>query len=119
MAVEKIIQAVAQAIAKELHKIWHTLRLNVEDDMDDFADKLFEKNIISRGVRKSNDFNKMMNAFVSTMDTFKTIEKCKEHCSTLLTILDDIEGGARRTSRSLKESWETAVRCIIKIDFSL
>ena len=106
------------AIAEELRKIWHTLSVNVEDDMDDFANMLFEKDIITRGARKSKDFNTMMDVFVSTMDTFESVEEYKEHCSAFLTILDDIGGGARRTSRRLKESWKTVVRDAVMIDFS-
>ena len=107
------------AIAEELRKIWHTLSVNVEDDMDDFANMLFEKDIITKGARKSKDFNAIMDVFVSTMDTFESVKEYKEHCSALLTILDDIGGGARRTSRRLKESWKTVVRDTVMIDFSL
>ena len=86
--------------------------------MDDFANMLFEKGIISRGARKSKDFNTMMDAFISIMDMFKSFKEYKEHCLTLLAILDDIGGGARLTSRRLKESWETVVRDTVMIDFS-
>ena len=75
---------------------------------------LFEKDIISRNVRKSKDFDTMMDKYISIMVTFKSVEEYKEHCLTLLAILDDIGGGARRTSRSLKESWKD----IIEIDCS-
>ena len=113
------MEKLTQTIAKELRKMWHTLRLNVEDDMTDLADKLFEEDIITKGVRNTRDFDKMMDAFVSTMDSFETNEEYEKHCSTLLKILDDIGAGARRTSRSLKESWKTAVKDTVKIDFLL
>ena len=106
-------------IAEELRKIWHTLSANVEDDMDDFANMLFEKDIITRGARKSKDFNTMMDVFISTMDTFKSVEEYKEHCSALLMILDHIGGGARRTSHHLKESWKTVMRDTVMTNFSL
>ena len=106
------------AIAEELRKIWCTLSDNVEGDMDGFADKLFEGGIISKDVRKSKNFNTMMDAFVSIMGTFERFEEYKEHCLTLLAILDDIGGGARHVSLRLKESWEIVVRNTILTDFS-
>ena len=106
------------AIAEELRKIWCILSASVEGDMDGFANKLFEGGIISKDVRKSKDFNTMMDVFVSTMGTFERFEEYKEHCLTLLVILNDIGGGAGQVSLRLKKSWEIVVRNTVLTDFS-
>ena len=98
--------------------MWATLKDSLEHEMDDFAAKLFAKGIIGRGVRKNKNYEAMMDAFVTAMALFETVEDFKEYCSKLLDILKDIGGTAvERTGATLKESWNTAVRREYGIDF--
>ena len=94
----------------ELKKIWSILSDNLEDDLDEFAQKLYEKNIITKGTRKKKDYEVMMDKFVGFMDLLKTEEEYKDHCCILLAILDGIGGAATRIGANLRESWKIAVK---------
>ena len=100
----------------ELTKIWAILSDNLEDEIDEFAKKLYEKEIIGKRARKMKDYETMMDTFVSSMAVFDTVEKFEGHCSTLLDILADIRGAAKITGATLRQSWKIAVKneCGIK-----
>ena len=108
-----------RTLEDELIKIWSTLSGNLEDEIDEFAKKLYEKGIIGKGVRKTKDCQAMMDTFVSSMAVFDTIEKFEGHCSTLLDILADIGGAAKITGTTLWKSWKIAVKNKYGIEFLL
>ena len=103
----------------ELTKIWSTLSDNLEDEIDRFAKRLYEKEIIGKGARDKKEYNTMMDAFISSMAVFDTIEKIEDHCSTLLDILADIGGAAKITGANLRKSWKIAVKNEYGIKFLL
>ena len=101
----------------ELTKIWSTLSDNLEGEIDRFAKRLYEKEIIGKGARDKKEYNTMMDAFISSMAVFDTIEKIEDHCSILLDILADIEGAAKITGANLRKSWKIAVKNEYGIEF--
>ena len=104
-------------IRDEVQKKWSTLSDSLEDDLDDFAKKLFGKGVITKGARKKKDYNAMMDAFVNGMDHLTTVQEYKDHCSTLLAILTDIGGNAGTTGDELKGLWNIAVKKEHGFDF--
>ena len=101
----------------ELIKKWSILSENLEEDLDKFAEKLFEKGIISMGARRKKSYGAMMDTFIASMNVCDTVEQLDDHCSKLLDILDDIGGAASRIGASLGMSWRTAVKNKYGIDF--
>ena len=70
------IKKLRQTIKDEVNRISATLHDNVRASMDDFADLLFEKGIISRGTRRSKDYNDIMDEFVNVLTFLETV-----HCA--------------------------------------
>ena len=103
----------------ELTKVWARLADILEDEIDRFANRLYEKDIIAKGARDKKEYNIMMDAFVSSMAVLDTIEKMENHCSTLLDILSDIGGAAKTTGANLRKSWGIAVKNEYGIEFLL
>ena len=101
----------------ELTKMWARLADILEDEIDRFANRLYEKDIIAKGARDKKEYNIMMDAFVSSMAVLDTIEKMENHCSTLLDILSDIGGAAKTTGANLRKSWGIAVKNEYGIEF--
>ena len=97
--------------------MWSTLSDNLENEIDEFTKKLYEKEIIGKGVRKAKNYEAMMDEFMSSMDGFGTVEEFEGHCSTLLDILADIGGGAKTIGAALGKSWKIAVENKIGIEF--
>ena len=85
--------------------------------MDDFADLLFEKGIISRGTRRSKDYNDIMDEFVNVLTFLETVQECKDHCSTLIDVLTDVGGAPRRTGVALSKKLNSSVKDKVGIDF--
>ena len=71
----------------ELTKMWARLADILEDEIDRFANRLYEKDIIAKGARDKKEYNIMMDAFISSMAVLDTIENIENHCSTLLDII--------------------------------
>ena len=103
----------------ELTKMWVTLADILEDEIDRFANMLYEKDIIAKGARDKKEYNVMMDAFINSMAALDTIEKIENHCSTLLDILSDIGGAAKTTGANLRKSWRIAVKNEYGIEFLL
>ena len=103
----------------ELTKMWSTLADILEDEIDRFANRLYEKDIIAKGARDKKEYNVMMDAFISSMAALDTTEKIENHCSTLLDILSDIGGAAKTTGANLRKSWRIAVKNEYGIEFLL
>ena len=97
--------------------MWAKLSDSVEDEMDDFSKKLFEKDVIAKGVRKSKDYNKIMDAFLSAMPLFETVKDFQDHCLKLLNVLMELGGNPARSGDALKKSWNTAIKDKFGIDF--
>ena len=107
-----------QTIKDEVTGISATLHDNVRASMDDFAELLFEKGIISRGTRRSKDFNYIMDEFINVLTVLlETEQECKEHCSTLIHALTDIGGAPRRTGVALSRKLNSSVKDKVGIDF--
>ena len=51
------------AIRDEVTSKWVKLGDSLKDDIEEFADKLFEKNIITKGARKNKDLKALMDNF--------------------------------------------------------
>ena len=106
-----------QTIKDEVEGISATLHDNVRASMDDFAELLFEKGIISRGTRRSKDYNDIMDEFLNVLTLLETEQECKEHCSTLIDVLTDIGGAPRRTGVALSKKLNSSVKDKVGIDF--
>ena len=106
-----------QAIKDEVDGISATLHDNVRASMDDFADLLFEKGIISRGTRRSKDYNDIMDEFVNALTFFETVQECKDHCYKLIDVLTDIGGVARIAGVALSRKLNSSVKDKVGIDF--
>ena len=96
--------------------MWSSLGDSVEDEMEDFATMLFEKEIIGRRARNAKDYNAMMDSFIKCMIHFTTAQEYQDHCSSLLDILADIGGPAKKAGNKLRGSWNTAVKDKVGID---
>ena len=96
---------------------WATLSESVEDKMDDFSKQLFEKGVIPKEVRKSKDYNKVMDTFLSAMPLFETVKEFQDHCLKLVDVLIRLGGDATRNGIALKDSWNTAVKDKFGINF--
>ena len=103
----------------ELTKMWVTLADILEDEIDRFANRLYEKDIIAKGARDKKEYNVMMDVFISSMAVLDTIKKIENHCSTLLDILSDIGGAAKTSGANLRKSWRIAVKNEYGIEFLL
>ena len=106
-----------QTIKDEVTGISATLHDNVRASMDDFADLLFEKGVISRGVKRSKDYGAIMDEFVNALTFCETVQECKDHCSTLIDVLTDIGGVARKAGVALSKKWNSSVKDKVRIDF--
>ena len=106
-----------QTLKSELIKIWSKLSDNLENEIDEFTKKLYENKIIGKGLRKTKNYEEMMDMFISSMDGFDTMQEFEGHCSTLLDILADIGGGAKIIGAALGKSWKIAVESKYGIRF--
>lgn len=88
---------------------WTAVIGSVENEIEDFARKLFEKKIIGPRARDDKKLDAMLDGFIKCMDIFETVKECQDHCSDLLGILADIGGPAVRMSDVLRDLWRTAV----------
>ena len=104
-------------IRGELTKKWSVLGDSLENDMKEFPSKLYEKDIITKGTRKEQDYKITMDAYINSMELLTTVEEYDDHCSSLLLILADIGGPANKIGNQLKESWKSAVKEKCGIDF--
>ena len=111
------VRELRYTIKDKLVEMWATLSDSVEDEMDYFSQKLFEKGVIARQVRRSKDYNKIMDAFLSAMPLFGTVKEFQDHCLKLLDVLMEIGGNATKSGNALKKSWNTAVKDKFGIDF--
>ena len=111
------IKKLRQAIKDMVDGISATLHDNVRASMDDFADLLFEKGIISKGVKRSKDYDAIMDEFVNALTFCETVQECKDHCSTLIDVLTDIGGVARKAGVALSKKWNSSVKDKVGIDF--
>ena len=105
-----------QTIKDGLVGMWSMLGGSVEEEMKDFATMLFEKEIIGWRARKDRDYEAMMDSFIQCMATFTTVQEYQHHCSTLLDILADIGGPAKKSGNKLRDSWNTAVKDKVGIE---
>lgn len=104
-------------IVSELTGMWATLSDSLYSDMDGFADKLYAKGIISRGLRRERSYSDIMDSFVATMQFFKTVGDFQKHCSTLIHILTELGGTAAASGAALRDAWNTAIRDKFGITF--
>ena len=106
-----------QTIKNKLISIWARLGIGIEGAIDDFANMLYEKGIIGRGTRNLKDYNKMMDEFIGTMDTFETVDKYEKHCEDLLSVLMELGGSSRGWSEYLRKLWKDAMKDNLNIEF--
>ena len=106
-----------QTIKDELVHVWAKLGNSIEGAIDGFANKLYEKEIIGQGTRNSKDYNRMMDDFIDTMDTFETIDEYEKHCEDLLSVLMELGGNSKRWSKRLRRSWKDAMNDKFNIEF--
>ena len=85
--------------------------------MDEFVELLYQKDIIGQGVRRSKDYNAIMDEFVNALTYCETVDECKDHCSTLIDVLTDIGGIARKAGIALRKKWNSSVKDKVRIDF--
>lgn len=106
-----------RTIEGEITGLWATLGDNLYSDMDAFAEKLFQENVISKALRRGKQYGDIMDVFVSSMQLFKTLEDFKKHCSKLIHVLAEIHGAAALTGDALKAAWNTAIKDNFGIEF--
>ena len=85
--------------------------------MDDFVELLFQKRLISRGAKRSKDYNAIMDEFLNALTLFETVQKCKNHCSKLIDVLTDVGGPATMAGGVLREKWNSSMKDNVGIDF--
>ena len=111
------VKRLRQAIKDEVERISATLHENVRASMDDFADMLFEKGVISQGIRRSKDYNAIMDEFVNALTFLETVQDCKDHCCKLIDVLTEVGGVARMAGVALSKKWNSSVKVKVGIDF--
>ena len=87
-----------------------TIGQSVEASRDDFANKMFENRLISRGTRNSKEYTAMMDEFVMMITQSRDIEQLRKNCANFLEVLEYVGGPAALAGTNLKCDWNEAMK---------
>ena len=91
-----ILMEVFQSYKNRLSKV-------LEGSISDFAGKMLEKNLITKQVEESKDFNKIMKEFTSDWPFLKEISALEKQCEDFLGILKELRGPPERAANALQQ----------------
>ena len=76
----------------------------------EFAQQLFQRDIITKPVMKSADYDDIMRNFDAGLEMIDdSKENVELHCRQLLESLDKLEGEPAKVSKELKKKWQEEV----------
>ena len=91
----------------------------VSGSLDDFANRMFQANIISNTVKDHPDFNKIMKDYKAQMLFLKQLADFRNHCLHLILILQNIGGPASTAAEQLEREWTKGVFDEMGIEFMI
>lgn len=80
-----------------------------EHSLDAIANELLQVDIITRAVKKSVTYDKMIETFVSAMGLKHTMSELENHCVKLLEALVNVEGPVADAAYVIQKKWNDAV----------
>ena len=90
-----------------------------EHSLGAIANELLQIGIITRAVKKSVTYDKMIETFVSAMGLKCTMSDLEEHCVKFLKALSNVGGPVANAADVIQKEWIEAVESKLEFKFEI
>ena len=95
-----------QCIVEVHTTLYRKIEETVEPSIQKFADHLFTNKIISDDGRKSKDYSKIADEFLTRLNWMSSQEQIESHCQHFLASLRDVSANGAMAAKTLKQAWQ-------------
>ena len=106
---EQSFRVVVGILNEVFERFNNGLRKVLEGSISDFSGLMLEKNLITKPVKESEDFDKIMREFTSDWPFLQTISAVEKQCEDFLGILQDLRGPPERAAIALRKELNSKV----------